>query len=103
MKRVELFTNRHGQQAVRNVVCFIVFNPKGWPVFQTCRRKMKDACMAMESVDDRGWDELTEEGYRVMKMFSSGYDRTDQSLLSIDQWVVEVGGFEPVDPEDVAA
>ena len=88
--RVETFINRNGDYAVKNVVCFMVFTPKGWPMFETCRRKMKDACMALEDMQDRDWDDAAAEGFRVMKMFSSGYDRTDQSLISIDQWVVEV-------------
>ena len=73
-----------------DVVSFVVLTPDGRPVFETCRRKMKDACMALEDKQDRDWDDAAAEGYRVMKMFSSGYDRTDQSLISIDQWVVEV-------------
>jgi len=92
MSRVTIFTNRHGQYAVKDVVCFVVFNPHGTPLFYTCRRKMKDACMAFEEERDMDWDAIAAEGYRVIKLIASGYDRTDQSLISIDHWVVELGG-----------
>lgn len=98
MTRVTTFTNRNGDFAVKDVVCFVVFNPDGSPIFSTCRRKMKAACMAFEEMQDRHWDQIAADGFRVMKLFASGYDRTDQSLISIEQWVVEVGGFEPSDP-----
>jgi hypothetical protein len=90
MARVKTFINKHGQYATTDVVSFMVFSPSGSPIYRTCRRSMKDACMAFEDEMDRDWDEIAAEGYRVMKLFSSGYDRTDQALLSIDNWVVEV-------------
>ena len=98
MSRVTTFINRNGDFAVKDVVCFVVFNPDGWPLFSTCRRKMKDACMAFEDEQNRDWDEIAADGFRVMKLFASGYDRTDQSLISIEDWVINTGGFEPTDP-----
>lgn len=99
MSRIETYTNSRGKFSVRGIVCFVVFTPTNYPIFTTCRRKMKDACMAFEDATDRDWDELANEGFRVMKLFSGGYDRTDQSLISIDQWVVDTGGAEVEDPE----
>lgn len=90
--RITVFTNRLGQYAVKDVVCFVVFNPRGMPIFSTCRRKMKDACMAFEEIQDRDWDQIAADGFRVIKLIASGYDRTDQSLVSIDEWVVDLGG-----------
>lgn len=102
MSRVTTFINRNGDFAVKDVVCFVVFNPHGMPLFSTCRRKMKDACMAFEDQQNRDWDEIAAEGFRVMKLIASGYDRTDQSLISIEEWVVDLGG-EDVADEGTAA
>lgn len=89
---IQKWTDETGRFKINNIVCFMVVDPEGWPIYPTCRRKMKDACMAFEEMEDRDWDAIAADGFRVMKLFAGGYDRTDQALLTVDDWVVDLGG-----------
>lgn len=92
MGKVETWTDGNGVFRMKGIVLFIIVTPEGYPIYPTMRRKMKDACMAFEGMEGEDWDHIQPKGFRVMKLFAGGYDRTDQSLISINDWVVDIGG-----------
>lgn len=87
--KLEFFKNSLGQRAVRNVILFVVFDPKNRPILKTARRHMKDCCIEAEEMMDRDWEDLAADGFVVMKLIAAGYDRTDQAMISCDDWVIE--------------
>lgn len=81
-----------GRTKVQGVTCFVVAKPNNILMFQTCRRKMKHACMAFEEWSGRNWEDAAEEGFKVMKLYGSAWDKTDQSLMTINDWVETIYG-----------
>lgn len=88
-----------GRLKIKGVTCFVVTSPKGGFLFETCRRKMKDACMAFERQTGADWEDAADKGFKVMKMHGSAWDKTDFSLLSINDWVETIYGENDFIPE----
>lgn len=78
---------------VKDITLFVVVTPKFGILFQTARAKMKDSCISAEDIFDEDWMAMVGKGFRVMKLFAGGYDRTDQSVISIDEWTDQEEDF----------
>lgn len=79
--------NAYGKTKIENMFCYVPVSPNMAPNYPLCRRRMKDACMAWENKFDEDWEEAVKQGWIVVKIYGTGVCKTDQSLLSIDDWV----------------
>ena len=91
------FTDRDGTIKVKEVVVFVVVSPLFGLVLTTVSTKMKDACIRAEDMFDEEWVQLSDKGFRVFKLFAGGYDRTDQSLISVADWTDLEPAYSPLD------
>jgi hypothetical protein len=69
-----------GRYLIERCKFYIIVGPPQSPLPQTGRRKLLDTICAFEDRTGRTWPDLVADGFKVMKVFASLVDCTDQAM-----------------------
>lgn len=86
---MEIYMDDDGRMKVKDAVFFVVVQDERL-ISKTCRRRLKDTCLAFEDLTGIPWEDAARRGAKVFKLFSNGHDKTQESLASISEWMIEL-------------